>query len=190
MRSIAFLLLLALPVASVFAGESPPKIYIDKGACPFECCTYRDWTVTADTALYDKPGSREIVDTARKGEIVKGVTGEVHLHPTPFTVAFEHGRFHVGDTAYLLTYKGEGIYKVWLDGAISEEPLYFINGWGLQDWGYKGGKRLTCAHPSAECWGRIGGDTRSDWWVLIRTPRGKQGWTKEYSHFGNQDACS
>jgi hypothetical protein len=178
---------IALCAAIARAGDAPPKIFIDKGACPFECCTYRDWTVGADTVLYDQPNGNKRVDTAVKGETVRGVTGDVYVHPTPFTVAFEHGRFHVGDTAYLLTYEGEGVSKVWLDGTISEEEVYFVA--DKQDWGYAGGKRLTCTHPSARCWGRMEKENESDWWVLIKTPRGSEGWTRQTDHFGNMDAC-
>lgn len=186
-RAAVLVLPLALWVAAARAGEIPPKIYIDKGACPFECCTYRDWTVTADTALFDKPDGTIQVDTVRKRETVKGVTGDVYVHPTPFTVAFPHGRFHVGDTAYLLTYEGEGVSKVWLNGTISEEEVYFIG--DKQDWGYQDGRRVTCMHPTAQCWGHFEKENESDWWVLIKTARGKQGWTKQTDHFGNKDAC-
>jgi hypothetical protein len=27
----------------IFAVKNPPEVYVDPGACPFECCVYRDW---------------------------------------------------------------------------------------------------------------------------------------------------
>ena len=32
-------------------GEKPPRHYVAKDACPFECCTFRTWDVYADTIL-------------------------------------------------------------------------------------------------------------------------------------------
>jgi hypothetical protein len=171
------------------AGEPLPKIYIDKGACPFECCTYRRWSVLADTVLFDRPEGTQPVARVLKGQWVTAATGEVHLVPMPMKVVFEHGRFHVGDQAYLLTNEGEGVMKVWRHGAISEEDVWFVGDSKWQDWGNAGGRRLTCAHPSKECWGRIEKLPGSDWWILIKTPAGKRGWTREDEHFGNMDAC-
>jgi hypothetical protein len=51
------------------------------------------------------------------------------------------------------------------------------------------GKRLTCAHPRKQCWARIEKPPDCDWWILIKTPAGEIGWTKEDQHFGNMDAC-
>jgi hypothetical protein len=131
-----------------------PRVYIDRGACPFECCTYGQWSVLANTVLFDKAEGTQPVAKVSKGQSVTAVTGEVHLVPAPMKVVFEHGRFHVGDQANLLTNEGEGVMKVWLNGAISEEDVWFVGDSKWQDWGDAGGKRLTCVHPRKECWGR------------------------------------
>ena len=133
-----------------FAG---PKIYIAKGACPFEYCTYRQWSVLAGTVLFNQPQGTQPVAKISKGQWVTAITGEVHLVPAPMKVVFEHGRFHVGDQAYLLTNEGEGVMKVWLNGVISEEDVWFVGDPKWQDWGNAGGRRSTCAHPRKECWG-------------------------------------
>jgi hypothetical protein len=166
-----------------------PPVYIDKGACPFECCTYRQWSVLDDTVLFDKAEGTRPVAKLSKGASVTAVTGEVHLVPTPMKVVFAHGRFHVGDQAYLLTNEGEGVMKVWMNGTISEEDVWFVGDSKWQDWGDADGKRMTCAHPSKQCWGRIEELPESDWWILIKSPDGKLGWTKDHAHFGNKDAC-
>src|SRR6476661_2097404 len=44
-------LLLSVLAANVRAQDGPPMPYIDKGACPFECCTYRQWSVKQPTAV-------------------------------------------------------------------------------------------------------------------------------------------
>jgi hypothetical protein len=166
-----------------------PKVYVDKGACPFECCAYRRWSVLANTDLFNQPKGMQRIAKVSQGQWVTAVTGEVHLVPVPMKVVFDHGRLHVGDQAYLLTYEGEGVMKVWMNGFISEEDVWFASDSKWQDWGDVDGKRLTCAHPRKECWGRIENPPEADWWILIKTPAGIQGWTREHGHFGNKDAC-
>ena len=166
-----------------------PKMYIDKGACPFECCTYRRWSVLADTVLYNRPKGTQPIATMSKGQWVTAITGEVHVVPAPMKIVFEHGRFHVGDQTYLLSNEGEGVMKVWMNGVVSEQDVWFVSDSKWQDWGDADGKRLTCGHPRKECWGRIERPPDADWWILMKTPSGKLGWTKESAHFGNKDAC-
>jgi len=107
MRRILISILGTFVAASVAASgspQAPPKVFVDPGACPFECCTYRQWTVTSDTALYDRPEGTKPVSNVRKGETVVAIDGEVRVIPTPMRVVFEHGDFRVGDRVYLLTY--------------------------------------------------------------------------------------
>ncbi len=167
------------------SAQALPGIFVDRGVCPFECCVYRQWTVRSDTALYDQPGGTKRVGKVRKGETVNAIGGEVRVTPTPMTVIFEHGRFHVGDRVYLLTYLGEGSMKVWSNGQISVEEVPFIQSWRPEAdnvW-------PTCTRPSAGCWGRIEKREPFDWWILIKTGQRKRGWTKQYEHFGRMDAC-
>ena len=37
--------------------------------------------------------------------------------------------------------------------------------------------------------GQIEEPPDSDWWILIKPPADKLGWTKDYEHLGNKDAC-
>ena len=187
--SLLSLAVVALVLGLWMPAFAVPKIYIDKGACPFECCTYRRWSVLADTVLFNRPGGKRPVATVSKGEWVAAITGEVHLVPAPMKVVFDHGRFHVGDQAFLLTNEGEGVMKVWLNGVVSEEDVWFVGDSKWQDWGDVDGKRLTCAHPRKECWGRLEQPPDSTWWIQMKTPAGKLGWTSQYEHFGNMDSC-
>ncbi len=82
----AGLLLLGLLVVSVCTGQStgeqkPPSIHIDKGACPFECCTYREWVARTEVTLLDGPNRKRVVGRIKKGESVLALTGEVHSIP-------------------------------------------------------------------------------------------------------------
>jgi hypothetical protein len=42
-------------------STAPPQLYVSKGACPFECCTYRRWIANRTVALMDS-----FTRTARK----------------------------------------------------------------------------------------------------------------------------
>ena len=53
---------------------------MDSGACPFECCTYRDWTAETTLTAYEShdPRSRgRVVFTLAPGERVTALTGIV-----------------------------------------------------------------------------------------------------------------
>jgi hypothetical protein len=73
--------LIALLFFVAFAAYSDdhPAFYVDKGACPFECCTYREWRAEKPTRLYADPNADSpFVGVAEKGIFVKAETGEVH----------------------------------------------------------------------------------------------------------------
>jgi hypothetical protein len=95
-------LLLAIAVillgsAEVCAG-SPPAEYIEAGACPFECCTYRAWNTKTDTAAYVQPDrTARVVGVLKAGTTVEAVTGEVHAKPVRFVVKRPHGGHNPGD---------------------------------------------------------------------------------------------
>lgn len=169
------------PESEAAPNFDPKQIYVDKGACPFECCTYREWAVVADTTLFDTPNGSVVVGEVNKGEKIQALTGEVHIVPTPFDVVYDTKRFKVGDRAYLLTYLGEGFQKIWSKGSITVEEVWFL------DNADKG-----CKKPTSECWGRLQGEQKSTWWVKIRMKNGKIGWTKQTENFNGQDmdSCS
>jgi hypothetical protein len=161
-------LLLAVLVASVVAAQTageqkPPNVYIDKGACPFECCTYREWIARTDVTLLDSPNGKKVVGRIKKGERVLALTGEVHS--VPLRVIAQHddsdAGVKAGDTIYILHYEGEGYYKVWHGGKVVD----------VENFSDK------AAQPKVT------------WWVKLKAPSGAIGWTVEHSNFGNQDAC-
>ncbi len=153
-------------------GKSKPTIpFIDKGACPFECCTYRDWTVDKPTAVRSAMrDSSSVAFRLKKGERVKGLTGVV--------ITSQPGEVRVlkstkiggstakrGDTLYLLTYIGEGFHRVWYKGKITEEETY------------------------DETIFRQIRAPKEVWWVKVRNARGQIGWSREPDNFGNKDQC-
>jgi hypothetical protein len=92
--------------------QAPPSPYIDKGACPFECCTYREWTAKEAIALVDQPNGKRAVAQLHKGEKVQGVTGEVHSVPSRVVATKDNpnAKVKAGDVIYVLHYLGEGAW--------------------------------------------------------------------------------
>ncbi|MBX7053451.1 MAG: hypothetical protein K1X36_00715 [Pyrinomonadaceae bacterium] len=161
-------------LGSAVSGQSKSKPtipFVDKGACPFECCTYREWTVDKATAVRSAMrDSSPIAFRLKQGERVKGVTGVV-VTSRPGEVRVlkrtKIGRFtaNKGDTLYLLTYIGEGFHKVWYRGNMTEEETY------------DPAKFREISQPISE------------WWVKVRNSRGQIGWSREPDNFGNKDQC-
>lgn len=162
----------------------PPAIYIAEGACPFECCTFREWNVEKDVDLYDKPSGTQLVAHLKAGESVTGLTGEVHVKPKAAGVVrnFQSGPINLkkGDVFFVLDYLGEGAFRFWVNGETTtalSEPAE------------------VCPENSTDCWAQYvepkAGKTDPDhvWWVKVKTKLGQTGWTKESSSFGNKDAC-
>ena len=173
------LLLMSSPA---MAQKHPPQYYIDRGACPGECCTYRPWKAEITTQLLSRPDvNSKRVGTIRAGSSVRALTGQVNTIPSRFTVKKSHGRYRPGDVLWVYTYIGEGLFKVWFSGRMREEQLEFSV--------FGGSSGLRC-EKSAICWGELDRNLRSTWWIKIRTPAGLEGWTNQGKNFNGADACS
>jgi hypothetical protein len=107
--------------------SKPPKFYIDKEACPFECCTYRTWKTQKTTIAYARPDTRAPqIGRFRAGSTVVALTGEVHTSPGRFIVkkAYQgNENYRPGDVLWVYTYSGEGYFKVWFRGKMYQESL-------------------------------------------------------------------
>jgi hypothetical protein len=165
---------------------SPPSHYEDYGACPFECCTYRQWTVNADTIFYqDRSPNSPVIYRAKKGEHVMGLTGVViTLQPgkalvkkaTTLGRAPHQVQLKPGDVLYVLHYLGEGYYKFWFRGRIYEDELPSVN------------DRLSAAEQARQAIQPLS-DPQTLWWVRVKNRRGQIGWSKQDDHFDGMDAC-
>ena len=165
--------------------------FVDQGACPFECCVYRTWTVLMDTVLYESEEFGTVAAVAPAGELVEGVSGAVYTKPVPVEVTHEHspiipgGREAVGERFYLLTYLGEGFNRVWFKGRlfdVSIAPMLT----------HVPHRFVSCDKPSFHCWWYIAPEHRrrqSAWHVKVRLHDGVEGWTDQADNFGNKDAC-
>jgi hypothetical protein len=150
----------------------PPNLFVDHGACPFECCTYRDWTTNKPVELFDKPKGKRIGSIV-SGTPVAGITGDVISHPVRLraTRDYEETSVKKGDVFYALHYSGEGFWAVWHKGKVQQAEFF---GDELKKRG---------SDPS-----EIFKDT-SEWWVKVKMKDGKIGWAISDGNFDNQDAC-
>jgi hypothetical protein len=181
MKALLTAMAVALLPAVVAGADSPPARYIDAGACPFECCTYRAWKTEVDTVAYARPDtSAKVVAVLKAGATVDAITGEVHTSPVRFIVRKPHGHLEPGDVLWVYTYLGEGHFKVWRAGRLEEEDL------GFSPHGGSAGDRC---ENSEQCWGELETSLTFDWWVKVRTTDGVEGWSNQPDHFGNKDAC-
>jgi len=164
-------------------ADSHPSPYVDKGACPFECCTYREWKVERLTVLRSEPKQDGAsIGRVKRGDLVTALTGNVVTVPARFRVKRDHDGYRRGDAFWVYTYVGEGFFKVWHDGQMEEEQLDFSP--SADD---TGGDR--CQKSERLCWGELDTPLKMTWWIKLRTTRGLEGWSSEHENFSGSDAC-
>lgn len=151
--------------APAAVSATPPNPYVDKGVCPFECCTYRDWTTKTPVTLLDRPNGSATVTTVAAKTVVRGLTGDVHSTPLRIVASHSYPESPIakGDVFYALHYSGEGSWAVWYNGKVV-------------------GVELDDADADEK-------KVNAKWWAKIKTKEGKIGWVEVRSQFGNQDDC-
>lgn len=149
----------------------PPTPFEDHGACPFECCVYREWFAKGDIKiLKDRKEGSHVAFEIKEGERVTALTGVVvttkpGMAKVRKAIVIKDLRVNSGETVYLLTYRGEGVYAVWYQGRFVENIDVMENI-------------------------EIFNKPKSVWWVKIKNKKGQTGWTNEPGKFGNKDRCS
>jgi hypothetical protein len=175
-----FFSVLIFSIGETFA-QTPKLPFRDVGACPFECCSYRQWRANKDTIIYKQMRDNSpIAFRIKKREKVTGLTGVVvtkkagrvkalkDLTEKEYSRDFNEQEFSIksGDVFYVLTSIGEGFYRLWYKGKFFQDQIDTE----------KNMKILTM--PVA------------DWWVKIKNRKGQSGWTKLPENFDNKDTCS
>ena len=178
---------------SAAADDGPPLPYVDVGACPFECCVYREWRAFAQVPAYEAPDAKAPIAfqitpeesvTAETGQVVTTRVGVKEVRRAA-TIGFPVGspaspierQLHVkpGDKLYSLDYLGEGYELFWYEGALYQDEIAeYRDGHGNLD-----PNRVTDEVSRAEY----------VWWVRVRTKEGKVGWVRNPESFNNMDAC-
>lgn len=166
-------------VIANFRQRIPEDLLVRRGACPFECCVYRDWNATgAIPVVAEERGTAPPVFTINAGETFRADSGNVHvtsiaLVPVTDSVGDPpYWSFGPGDTVVVLDYIGEGFYNVWHDGNVVEVPTFWTDG------------------PIAPGDGSIGKHA-TEWWVHITMADGRTGWIRADTapQITGADAC-
>ena len=176
---------------------APIMPFVDRGACPFEGCVYRDWKAKRQVVAYEMWDSRASVRpffTVRPGETVTAMTGVVIVTAAGrariFREVSQKGTsrdfpnqsvtvtLHPNDMVYLLTYHGEGGYTAWFRGV-----LFDLDTSDFQQPDVPGAVYSACVRTQT-CKGEVLEYPKKVWWVQIRNATGQIGWT---DHTTNQD---
>lgn len=147
-------------------------VYVDRGVCPFECCTYRDWSTMVAVPVYVAEGdSSKVAFSLEAGQGFTAQTGNVHVRPLGLAVMRDTATLvHVhppgplklakGDSMEVISPVGEGYYRVRYRGTVYEAP-------GIWEMGLEPSGRLPAKLVRRPKW---------TWWVRIRTQDGREGW--------------
>lgn len=180
------------PVVAAWVARVDSTVFIRWGACPFECCVYRDWVAEAPVIVRTEPdSSAPVVVTLRVGERFAADTGFVRITSAQLVIVTEPveayrvsarpegGEPHtlaVGDTVLVLEHQGEGHFLVTDGQTMYSAPQFWP---GEDGWEPYGGAKGTVL-------GRHG----AEWWAYVWTAGGQSGWIDAYrSELGNVDAC-
>lgn len=151
------------------AMAAPALPYIDRGACPYEHCAYREWTVRRTVTVYDtwQPGRKAIAQLPA-GDKATGITGMVITYK-PGVIRMERDlperNLRLGDSILTYSNAGEGYSAVWFKGRYYPEfDVTFAklpNGQGCGN-GH-------CAASYVD----LG---KQSWWAQVRLASGRTGW--------------
>jgi len=179
--SFIFLGSVLAQVAPTPTKADPPALpVIDYNACPFEGCTFGEWTVAKDTPLFDswKPG-RAAQGKLSKGEKVTGLTG-VHItnKPDAIRVLADIPQLSLkrGDTIFRYMYVGEGFADIWANGKwMKETDCTFI-------------VEKDSSGCQRDCKAEVIEEGNKEWWVQVRTKSGLVAWAKADDNFEGMDS--
>ena len=166
MRLTAIFLFFLLPE---IASSEIPSTFVDSGACPGEGCGYgAPYEANAAVPIFERPStSSKRIGEVASGDTFLSKTGEVHTVPTRFEVLSESGPFRPGDDVYALTYLGEGYFRIFHNGKLTQADL------GFSPWGGSAGK--TCDKPE-HCFGILSEELEFTWWLFVLSETGMEGW--------------
>lgn len=177
-------------IGLVRAQDKPALPHYDWGACPFECCTYREWKANQTVVAYsDYKDGASVVFTIKKGEWVTAETGVVITTKTGITkvlksmkLGYQEGQkepsldVKPGDILYILHYTGEGFDLFWFKGKKYYDQI--------------AADKTDPNPPPPELNVQVISRPDADWWVRVKNKKGQTGWIKNPPYFENADACA
>ena len=191
--NLALVQLLYFVTSICWAQDSPPIPYIDNGACPFECCIYRQWQAKEPGVAYVDPS----VGTGQAFSIsaTEWVTAETGFVATkefgitrilkPIRLGYPEDsegtdqkpelELKPGELLYILHPAGEGYDVFWYHGKVYSDQITLDENNGPMD-----RSDLSIESVSRPV---------TEWWVRIKNSKGQVGWIQIPPYFDNADAC-
>jgi len=162
-----------------FRARVPEQALVRRHACPFECCTYRQWT--AEGPIPVVAGERSVgppLFTVPQGQRFQADSGNVWVTGLMLVAVRDsvgdppYWSFAPGDTLVVLDAVGEGYFNVWHAGQVREVAGFW------EPW----------RKPPVA--GTLG-EQRTEWWVHVTLPDGRAGWFEASPEvrFSGADAC-
>jgi hypothetical protein len=185
-RRVTLALMLLTGMACGRATQAGPPIpYDEEGACPFQCCTYREWTAAWDTDLHtERRDDAPVAFHVRINDTITALTGVVTTTKagratarSEVVVGSSRVPVAVDQPIYLLRNTSGGDWKIWVNGVTDQQ---YIAGQGYCS---------ASNQSSAECALRVVEQPETVWWVKMRDALGREGWTRETAHFSGIDSC-
>lgn len=106
------------PMAAVAHNAALDAEYIVHGVCPFECCTFGNWTLLSGGILRAEPNAdTDSVGAVEVGAAVTTDEGVMVLHPPGLAVVVPDTSVHnsglaAGDTVEVISYTGAKVSRV------------------------------------------------------------------------------
>ena len=162
---------------------------MERGVCPFECCTYGRWRALAEIPVYAaEADTSRVAFRLRRSEEFTARTGNVHVDPVGLAVARDTItltppqdskpiRLSPGDTVQVLSPVGEGFFRQRVKGRVVEAEGF----WAMT--------RIGAKRPVGELLRR----PAWSWWVQVENAKGQSGWLAMDSIRGKiwgADACA
>jgi hypothetical protein len=172
----------ATPESQSYVVQPAPTLpFFDWNACPFEGCTYGEWTAAATVELFDtwKP-SRKRIATLPPKAVVTGVSGVVITYK-PGIIRLNKDLplddLRSGDTILTYTYRGEGFSAAWLKGRFYREYDITFTKWPDGS----GCLGTDCAGTYVDLGEKV-------WWAKVKMRSGVVGWVNmNEAKFGGVD---
>jgi hypothetical protein len=175
MRTLFLVVVLSTLAWSQTSKESykvqpaPNLPFFDWNACPFEGCSYREWTAEAAVDVFDTwKTNRTSIATLTAKAVVTGISGVV-ITNKPGVIRMDRDApqndLRRGDTILTYTYLGEGFSVVWFKGKFYREYDITFAKW--PDGSGCGGTH--CAATYVDLGEKV-------WWAKVKLRSGVVGW--------------
>ncbi len=149
-----------------FGQFSPALPYIERGACPFECCQFGLWHTFSALTAYSREGdTSSIAFHLAPGDTFTAITGNLHIERFGLALISKSDRkSRVTDSALVLGYTGEGYYNIFHQGEYRNIELSWSN--------------PNVTPNDTSYFGRLVEPAYMVWWVKIREGGGRIGWIR------------